>query len=252
VRVVWLVGGDQWDASKVPLLLVWSTCHTHLCTEVLGTTDRTSSCSVVSSRVGLHAQRTVYVCCCDCNQGLCPEVFDRSNLCRESTSSSGSSWFVYWFPFSLWERFLNSNQAVICSCVNVCKRTSVSLCLSWLVCWSCSRFVFVFVLFSGICEWCGCDVLLADTSRVAICCVQLVTLRQDYNVKYHDTQWNTVCCIRCGCITRILVRESMMCDLDTCDVRNCCACTCAVQIGWNACILVCEYRGTQRDVSVRM
>ena len=57
-----------WEATsetrvRVPLLLVWSTRHTHHCTEVLGTTDRTSSCSVVSSRVGLHAQRTVFVCC---------------------------------------------------------------------------------------------------------------------------------------------------------------------------------------------
>ena len=91
--------------------------------------------------------------------------------------------------------------------------------------------MFVFVLFSGICALCGCDVLLADTSRVAICCVQLVTLRQDDSVKYHDTRLNTVCCIRGVCITIILIRESMMCDLDTCDVRNCCACTCAVQIG---------------------
>ena len=48
-------------------------------------------------------------------------------------------------------------------------------------------------LLIGVCEWCGCDVLLADASCVAICCVQLATLRQVYNVKYHDTYLNTAC-----------------------------------------------------------
>ena len=63
------------------ICLAWSICHTHHDTEVLGTTDRTSSCSVVSSPVGLHAWTrycTVFVKCvcvyCDCTQGLCPEV----------------------------------------------------------------------------------------------------------------------------------------------------------------------------------
>ena len=49
-----------WEATcetrvRFHVCLVWSMCHTHHDTEVLGTTDRTSSCSVVSSRVGLHA-----------------------------------------------------------------------------------------------------------------------------------------------------------------------------------------------------
>ena len=101
-------------------------------------------------------------------------------------------------------------------------------------------------------EWCGCDVLFADTSCVAICCLQLATLRQVYSVKYHDTQLNTVCWIRGECITSILIRESMMCSLDTDDVRNCSACTCAVQIGWNACVFVCVYGGTQRALAMRL
>ena len=87
-----------------------------------------------------------------------------------------------------------------CVCRVLCAELEAALC-------------FCSCLLIGVCEWCGCDVLLADASCVAICCVQLATLRQVYNVKYHDTYLNTVFWVRGECSTSILIRESMMCSL---------------------------------------
>ena len=71
-------------------------------------------------------------------------------------------------------------------------------------------------------------------------CVQLVTLRQDYSVTYHDTQLKTVGCERGGCIISILMQENMMCNLGTCSVKNCSVCTCVVQSGYTQCdVCVC-------------
>ena len=75
---------------------------------------------------------------------------------------------------------LRDTRRGACVCRVLCAELEAALC-------------FCSCLFIGVCEWCGCDVLFADTSCVAICCVQLATLRQVYNVKYHDTYLNTVC-----------------------------------------------------------
>lgn len=122
VRVVWLFGKRPVRRElRFHICLAWSLCHTHHDTEVLGTTDRTSSCSVVSSRVGLHAWTrycTVLVkraCHWDCTQELCPEVFDRSNFCRYLTSSSGISWLMYLSPLLAVRTVFELKSAVICS-----------------------------------------------------------------------------------------------------------------------------------------
>jgi hypothetical protein len=122
VRVVWLFGKRPVRRElRFHICLAWSLCHTHHDTEVLGTTDRTSSCSVVSSPVGLHAWTrycTVFVKCvcrCDCTQELCPEVFDRSNFCRYLTSSSGISWLMYLSPLLAVRTVFELKSAVICS-----------------------------------------------------------------------------------------------------------------------------------------
>ena len=105
VRVVWLI----WEAAcetrvRFHRCLAWSICHTHHDTEVLGTTDLTSSCSVVSSRVGLHAWTRYCTAFAkrvhrwDCIRGLCPEVLiaqtsvDIWCLCRD--------YHDWWFFFS--------------------------------------------------------------------------------------------------------------------------------------------------------